>query len=71
MMTLGESLRAWREYRRYTVVEVATLSGVDKATIYRTEQGTHKSMLWPDLFKVATTLGIATIKQLQEGPGDG
>lgn len=70
-LSLGESLKQWREFRHYSRVEVAELSGVGYNTLYRVEAGRHNSMLWKDLLKVAGVLGITTIKQLQEGPKHG
>ena len=67
-LSLGESLKQWRAFRQYSRAEVAEIANVPYNTLYRVEHGKHNSMLWPDLLKVATVLGITTIKQLQEGP---
>ena len=66
-MQLGESLKQWREYRHYSLSDVARMSGVDRNTIYRTEEGRHAGMRWDDLYKVATVLGIETLAQLAQG----
>ena len=66
-MQLGESLKQWREYRHFTIAELARVSHVEYHTIYRTERGNHSGMRWDDLYKVANALGIETLDQIAQG----
>lgn len=70
-MNLGESLKQWREYRRYSVGDLVRLSGVPEYTIRRVENGTHTTINWEQFSRLAQTLGLETLEQVRRGPHNG
>jgi len=59
MIPVGESIKQWREYRRFSVAELARAAQVEYNTVYRIEKGTHKfGINWPELYRVAVALGV-------------
>ena len=68
MLALGDSLKQWREYRHFTVAELARIAGVNVNAIYRLERGDHKQLYWENLYGLTKSLGVETFEALAEGP---
>ena len=69
-MDLGESVKKWREFRRFSVTYIAHKAGIPLNTMYRLERGTHKNLRWEHLYALTRVLGVSTFEQLAEGPPD-
>ena len=69
-MTLGESIRQWRQYRRLRLVDLVRMSDVPYHTIQRVESGKHDTMRWTELYRVTQALGLETLDQVKHGPQD-
>ena len=65
-MTFGEAVHVWMEWRRFTIQQLSTASGVNYHKIYRLVNGTHTSITVGDAVKLARALGT-TVEALVEG----
>lgn len=65
MDNFSRHLIAWREYRRFSVAELARAATVDYHDIYRVEQGSHDAPSLSKVLKIARALGV-TVEQLAE-----
>jgi transcriptional regulator with XRE-family HTH domain len=63
--TIAETLRAYRETRKWSVQDLATRAGVAVVTIYNVEKGSLPSVA--TLTAIATALGV-TAADLLAGP---
>jgi len=66
MSHFGATVKSWREYRRYTVSELARVSGVQQSIISRLEGGKREGCTVENGYKLAKALG-ATVEQLCSG----
>ena len=68
MLALGDSLKQWREHRKFSVAELSHASDVNANAIYRLERGDHKQLSWEHMYSITKALGIETFRDVAEGP---